>query len=501
MHSDVPRRASLFLAATALSLAATGCGSTVQMTSQQGLADGQGLSQTDGSGLADGRADGVADGQQQLNSATGSVDGATGGSQGSALGGGAGSPTSGTGVPSRQQGASRSRGPLEVGILLTNTSGFADAGISIGQTVPEKEIYQALIDATNAAGGIDGRRVVPVWSTVGGSNWSTEFQAACANFTDDHKVSVVLGYAFIFMDSFESCLAKAGVPHLFGGYGPGDRAAQKQFPNVFSTTHPTVDLQLLTVLEGAITNRVVTKTTKLGIIFDDCNHRLRAFDATAVPYLRAQGIQYELYVLDCMGGGGDAGRSVQQTQSAQLKFRGDGITTVFVEDVAALLFMQNAEAQGWHPKYIMASKGAALEGNAPNNQLANVYGFGWAPYVDVNPRQQPPALPAQQQCVAKLKARDISPAGYNDFGAAYTMCDALSMYALGLQATKGRTGAAEVVAALERRAAGFTTASTYGGKVRSTTAQRGGAAIWRAWGWNTGCSCFGYTGSTRPLPQ
>jgi hypothetical protein len=389
-----------------------------------------------------------------------------------------------------------------VGVLTTNTSGFAAAGINIGATVSERQVYQAVVDALNGKGGIGGRTIVPVFAEVGGDSWAVDFEAACQSFTRDHHVAAVLGYAFILMDSFESCLSRNGIPHLSASYAPGDEAAQRQYPLLFSTTSPTVDVHLLLPVLGAVKAGLLTGTSKLGIVFDTCNHDERAFDARVAPYLRSQHITYDDVVVSCMGGsnGADVGSSVQAVQSAELRFRSSGVDTVFVEGPAAILFMNDAESQAWHPHYLISYGGAGLEGNAPNDQLANVHGFGWLPAVDVDPSHQPgKRSQAQLSCLALLRSQGITLSGYNDFFGAYTMCDAFALYARAVAQVHGTQGAA-VVTALTRLASTSRVAAAYGGSLRATADQHGGASVWRGYGWVGACSCFQYAGPTRPMP-
>ena len=472
------------LAVTAL--LTTGCGTTVAQT-------GQVQHQLDIAGPgATGTAPGLAPPPTRQDGSTGPV----------TARGGTGRTTDVVGNVSSAAPVTVSTGPIQIGILTTNTSGFASAGINIGATVSDRQVYQAIVNGLNARGGIGGRRIVPVFAEVGGDNWAVDFEAACQSFTRDHHVSAVLGYAFILMDSFESCLARNGIPHLSASYAPGDLTAQRQYPLLFSTTSPTVDQHLLLPVLGAVDTGLLTAKSKLGIVFDTCNNDQRAFDARVAPYLRSHHVSYDLVVVSCMGGsnGADVGSSVQAVQSAELRFRSSGVDTVYVEGPGAILFMNDAESQAWHPTYLISYGGAGLQGNAPNDQLANVHGFGWLPAVDVDPGHQPARRsPAQVACLALLKAQGITLSGYNDFFGAYTMCDAFALYGQAVEHVRGTVGQ-DVVAALTRLAGSARVASTYDGVLRATAAQRGGAALWRAYGWVGSCSCFQYRGPSRPMP-
>jgi hypothetical protein len=393
-------------------------------------------------------------------------------------------------------------GPIQLGFVNTNVSNAAAFGVELGSTLSNQQIYDALIAEVNKTGGINGRKIEPVYGNTdtASASWNTDFQAACEKFTKDNEVAAVLGYVFVWLDAFEGCLAKAGVPHLYGGYQPGDRRLQREFPLMVSTTHPDVDSAWLTAVGGAITSGQLKPSNKLGLFVDDCAHGQRAFHSVVPAYLRAHKIPFEVFETGCSSGASDNGKAASDIQAAALRFRSNGVDTVAIGGVPALLFATQAESQAWHPSYIMNVGGAAYEGNVPNSQLKNFHGYGWIPAVDVNASHQPaPPNEAQKRCLAMLAAQGIQPAGVNDFMLAYVSCDALFLYAAALQVTNGRTDGPAVVQALTAVAPKFESASTYGGRVQVSNVQRGGAAVWREWGFADNCNCFVYKGPERAL--
>jgi substrate-binding family protein len=394
-------------------------------------------------------------------------------------------------------------GPIQVGFLTTAVSNAGAAGLSTGSSFTDREVYDALVAELNASGGLAGRKIVPVYGTTdtASSNWSSQFQAACTNLTQDHKVTAVLGYAFIFLDSFEQCLLKAGVPHLYGGYQPGDIQAQKEFPNVVSIANPTVDIAYITTFTGAMKTGLLTPATKLGVMIDDCAGGVRSFNASAAPFLKAHNITYDLVTGSCSTGSSDVTSASAAVSSAELRFASKGVQLVAAGGIPLLLFMAAAQSQGYHPQYVTSAGGAAFEPNAPAPQLANLHGFGWLPAVDVNPAHQPyPVTAAQQRCVSMLQRHGLTPKAYNDFLTAYITCDSLSLYALALTRTNGHTDATAIEQAVVAAMPSFQGASTYAGRLMSNATQRGGPAQYREWGWTPDCSCYTYRGPTYSIP-
>ncbi len=75
---------------------------------------------------------------------------------------------------------------ITLGVAITDVTVFADVGDILAR-------YQPLVDATNAAGGINGRRVEIIteqWDILD----SVAFEAACVALTEDSEVLLVLGF-------------------------------------------------------------------------------------------------------------------------------------------------------------------------------------------------------------------------------------------------------------------------------------------------------------------
>src|SRR5690242_16226462 len=154
--------------------------------------------------------------------------------------------------------------PIEIGFVTTSVGNAQSLGVNAGQSYSDKAMWSALVAEYNKRGGVDGHRIVPVYGTTdtASSNWASQFQAVCAKFTQDHHVQAVIGYVFVFLPSFESCLANKGVPHLYGGYQPGDVVDQQQYPTLVSTSNPATDGALITALDGGLRSGILNRSTK-----------------------------------------------------------------------------------------------------------------------------------------------------------------------------------------------------------------------------------------------
>jgi hypothetical protein len=496
----------LAAAAALTALLATACGTTVPLNEQGSAQNGLGGGATGTSGGSTGAALGTSG--TSTTGSPGLPGGTTGGAGSTATSGTGGVPgstgaTSG-GVPTASSsGGVRRTDPVTIGFVTTSVGNASQFGINVGSSYPDQSMFEALVASYNSTGGLAGHKIVPVYgkTDTASTNWANQFNEVCAQFTQDKHVQAVIGYVFVFLQSFENCLKNAHVPHLYGGYQPGDLVDQSQYPTVVGTGHPSVDGALLTPLVGALKTGLINAKTKLGVLVNTCADGDRAYARTAEPWLKAHKVAYQTVSLACAQGSGDVSGAASAVSSAELKFAASGVNLVYSSDVALLVFMEDAESQGYRPEYLTNVGGAGLEANAPQAQMQHLHGFGWMPAVDVNPSHQPyPRTPAQTTCVNRLLKAGLKPSGYNDFMAAYQACDGLELYAAALRA--GASSAEQVASTVASTMGSFAGAGagTYAGALRYLGKQHGGPAQYRAYAWTDSCKCMTYRGPTYPVP-
>lgn len=484
------RRAIAALVAIALCGA---CGSTVaNRNSAAGRNAGLDATSASGTGPAGGNASASSVGSAASASSSQAAAGAT-------------ARVNATNGPGAAASSRTATGPIEIGFLNTKVSNAAAFGVNLGQTYPNDQVFQALVKVMNNSGGIAGRKIVPVIADTdtASASWQADYTAACETFTQDHKVAAVVGYSFAFFESFESCLAKAGVPHLTGAYTVGDEDSLATYPLLVATTNVTADRRYVLQFAGPLKAGVLTKNNRIGQLVDDCPPEKRAYDRSTEPFIKANGINVvDVETMSCAQGASDDGAVVAQIQSAVLRFRSRNVDTVVAEGVPVLIFAEQAESQGWHPSYLLTSTsgGGALAGNIPAAQARNMHGYGWLPAVDVSAGHQPPATQAEQRCLDMLKSQGMVPTQYNDLLTAYTTCDGLFLYEAALTATKGNPDARSVIGAINALGTRYQSVSTLDGKASFSATRHDAPDAYRPWGWDDGCSCFVYIGPSQPLP-
>jgi ABC-type branched-subunit amino acid transport system substrate-binding protein len=490
------------LVAAAAAVLTAACGSTVPAALQGGAQAGM--------GVPSGGASAAGTGASGLGSDTGS--GGTGGvgttglasaSQRTAGSGGPPLPT----VPA----GSAPKGPVKVGILLT-TVGQADAlGYNIGNTFSEQQFDDAVIASLNSQGGLHGRKIVPVYAktNTASTSWEADYSAACSKFTQDDHVDVVLGSSFAYFRSFESCLAKAGIPHLSNTTNVPDNAELAAFPLYRALIVPTIDKRSVAKLQGAINSGFLSPSNKLGVITDSCPGSQRAWNDVVKPFLAKHRIT--------VGGTADEGcadgyngsfsAAGAAVSNALLAFRSAGvdrITFITVSETGTMLVMsQGASSQGYHPGWIASSlvSSASLQGQAPADQLKNTRVYGWLPSQDVSPSLYGRPNAALKRCLALLSARGIKASSQADYSYAESICEALFAYEAALGRSGGDSEGRRLIAGLDAVGHSLQSVFVLDGAVRFSTAQRNDAPrIYREARWSDGCSCFMYAGPTYPMP-
>ena len=117
------------------------------------------------------------------------------------------SPGRGSSAPTRPAASSQTGvtpKTIKVGIALTNFDCIKQFVDSI--RLKQQQVYGAYISDLNAKGGIDGRKIVPIYDTYCPLG-SAGPLAVCTKFTDDDKVFAVIGTFVDFSGDAQTCVA------------------------------------------------------------------------------------------------------------------------------------------------------------------------------------------------------------------------------------------------------------------------------------------------------
>jgi ABC-type branched-subunit amino acid transport system substrate-binding protein len=387
-----------------------------------------------------------------------------------------------------------------VGVITTNNDAAAGAGVDNGNTFTPRRAYAAVIAEWNARGGVAGRKVEPVYAELASSSStiSTDLERACATFTQDHHVAVVLSSTGYFDEAFMQCLARARIPVVSTDYALGDEQALRSASTLVAATTLTTDERTSQLLQRFSSSGRLTRASRLGVVVEGCPFNQRTYDRTVVPLAKRLGLTIAGHEQTrCFRGIPDLGGQAAELQSVVLRFQSAQVTDVMfvtggMEGNLMLLFATAAQSQQYHPRYALTSGVSPVvqEGNTPESQLQNAAGVGWLPDVDSDRTKA--ARPEQLQCLGYLRRAGMSPSSPVDRTYGYTACDSLALLAASLRLTSGSTtGLLGAVSSLGR---GFTSATTYGGTTDFSSGRRTGPATARVFAWHSGCGCFDYTG-------
>jgi hypothetical protein len=405
-------------------------------------------------------------------------------------------------------GTKRITTPIKVGIVLTAVSNAAQYGVKVGNTYDEKQVYDAIVASLNAQGGLAGRKIVPIYAKTdtGSNNWETDFAAACATFTQDNHVDVVLGYVFDYFASFESCLAKHGIPHLNTGFNIPDAQELKAFPLFVPLIVPTIERRSLAKIDGAVASGFITKASKIGLLTDTCPGTARSLEQVVRPAIKRRGLTIASEsTIDCVNGASGNGSAVAAIQNAVLAAKTKGVDRILIHGVSEagplLLFATSAESQGYRPGYAVSSLAqlSILGGQIPKAQARNVHGFGWLETQDVPPQDYRPHNGVQQRCLALLKSRGVAPVSAADYSYAYNLCEAAFVYELALKSTNGSSNGAQILSAIQALGTSFASTMNLGGSVFGKD-RVDAVSVERPLVWREACSCYAYTGPVRQIP-
>jgi hypothetical protein len=377
---------------------------------------------------------------------------------------------------------------------------------------------KALVAALNAAGGIGGRPVEPVYYVAdSGADASTSEQEACTTFTQDNEVDAVLAGSSTGV--LASCLLRAGIP-MFDANSLGPDAEQMaRFPNWFLPAGMRLDRSVAGVLQLGTTRGVLAKGTKLGVLADSCTSTERIMKTTVLPAAQRLGVSVTRGSFKCVENlVTDLVPVTTAVQSETLRFStaevGAVIVVSAVEAFAISQMSSVASQQHFFPTYLVSSNAYPFGNSQPDatikispDALPHIVGVGYLPLLDVGSAERPDA----KQVAARARCTKADP---TQFGAAskegakkylpqnvfYSVCDTFFVMKATLEASGGRFGYQDVARAYAKvLTSGLVSSVFVGGRYSGVASdRRDGAGMAQAFTYDTSRKAFRYVGS--PLP-
>jgi hypothetical protein len=499
-------RRTTAVVALAMVAALAGCGSTLQASR------GAALSGSDGLGAPPAGAAGAGTGPAAPAAGSASTGGSgqprAGGppGPGAPLAGGIAGPGSGPGGPSAPSGpAPGKRPPISIGTyyLSGGNAALAAAGFA-GLVIPDnKPLFDAMVKYVNAHGGLAGRQIQPVYyQYTSGGDPQAQDAAACAAFTQDHHVYLVLGGISSGAGELGPCLTKHGVPLIGANAGGDARYFAQNHRFIYEPEQASFTRGLSTLVTDLHANGWFTGKHKIGMVQYEGAVYDHAVDDGFVSPLARLGLTLADRV---KMSGADNNSIAQASANAVLKFNTEAIDrVVFMAPggAAATYFMNAASSQQYHPLYGIWSADSPyiLAITAAKDQLAGATGIGYQPGLDVASNQDPTATtPAAKACLAFWDS-----VGQTDHSALNSplqraTCDIFTTLLRAAAAhPQATTSTAALEAAYDSIGGTYAPAATFA--IRFRAGSHDAASGYRRLAYQGDCSCFTYVGSTRPLP-
>lgn len=526
-HLRLPRFAALLVVLTSV-----GCGTTVHgepppgSSGAQSLAvpgttepgptvGGSGASSDNGVGASE---DGSSSGNA-LEPSAGSSDGATVRSGADTSRG-----TTRRDARGHLQGVGITPTQVYIGVGYTSDGDATNAAIGatgFTQGDPLGETKAVIKDINDHGGVAGGRKLVPVfhgYSGTSGASPASQDQAACADYTQDHKVFAVADKGLT--DNLPACLNRAGVLEDYSGdIISHDDAFYRSVPHFMDLGTLSQDRMMAGEVASLVRQHYFTGwntatgsagpgKAKVGVLATDDPNELRPLRSILLPALARAGYPVsspDVVIAHQATTTADTGREAAEVQAAGLRFRHDNVTHVIVLDpngVLTLFFSRNAETQGYFPRYGVNS-GTGMQilvkaGDVDARTLRGAVGLGWLPLFDL-----PAAAaahyqtPASRHCLSVMRRASFTFSDANAEAIGLSTCDAIYFLAYVID----RAVPSITLASAQRIVDGLGTSFPTAFEPRSYFAagHHAGAYLGYDLRWDSGCGCTRYSGKPHPL--
>jgi hypothetical protein len=497
------RRWKLASALTMAVIATAACGTTVP-TSEIPRAD------AGSSGLTAGSLPSTSQGGGQITGGSGPTSPITPAPNGqapgavSAVGPSTGIGTRPTNGPAGNNSTARiAAGPVTIGALTAQGAGDYERslGFSGVATGDQAAMTKSVVAYINAHGGIAGHRVnVLVYDVKvadAETNPTAAYQAACAYFTQDHHVFAVASYLQLVPENFYRCLQQHHVP-----VDTPDDEFSASFLNRYADTviapiSPNYTRLMADNVDALWSSGWLTASSKVGVVAFDTPAGHSSVDAGLVPALSRHGLKLADSLYTSTDNSADS-----QYQGGVLKFKAAGVDRVFFAiGGEPVYFALAAEQDAYHPHYELGSLEypGVLEQDLPADQLVGAAGIGFDPYFDLDNTRWPIVhTPGEGRCLSALKAAAQDLSSGTTMGIGAWICDEWFLFQTALAKLQVLTPGS-LMHAVDGLGSRFTSASTFATYFASGR-PHDGASAFRLDAFQSGCNCFTYQSSTRPLP-
>jgi hypothetical protein len=387
---------------------------------------------------------------------------------------------------------------IYIGVGYSSSAAAGDKAIGAANAAPsydERNVANAIINYTNKHGGYAGRTLKPLYYDINVSqDVSSQEQAACAYWTQDHKVFAIGAGN----DILDTCAEKAGALPI--GAGSATAATFKKYPHLIDPD--AIAFDRLGAVTTAGLNHAHYFAGKLGLVtWDDPSYRA-ALQNGYLPALSKIGVKpLQIAYINVPQQLGAIGDMTAAVSAAVAKFKSLGIDHVIIQDGPAGVWSgdgltfeweTSAKGQAYYPRY------GGNDNNAPgfsvNPHDEENMGL-FVEYADNDPSDDTGWHPntARTQCF-KIEADagfPVSSANTNDEGIAAALCDAF-FFTQRVMNSSTELSNNGFIAAAEKLGKSFQPATVYGSYL--FPGRRDGGDMVRTAEYLNSCKCLKYQG-------
>lgn len=374
---------------------------------------------------------------------------------------------------------------VKIGFLLIDVGGLDQIGIAVGITVEQQQAaVQALVDETNATGGIGGRKIVPVYRPVNLLQ-DGDGRAACIQLTEDAKVFMATGNVQVPEDAL--CYAREHrTPVLASNAFPDSTyAAGGGLVNSLQMSGGRLMRNWVSELDrvqyiGA--RKVGIVTSEGGDPGGETAGKLRA---------ALEGAGHEVVHVSRLDADLHTGSSQIPVQVNQMRTRGAEVVLLMANTLFNQQWVQQADGQAWRPRYSVSgwsnSDNDGSTDNMPDSYEGTVGFTSIWPGAGTRPTgAEPPTMRACREVYERRSGRKLAAASTNEYGVTMVYCDLVRVLKAQLEAA----GPNPTRAAFPRlRVGGLDTLSW----MRGGTLAPGKPDVvdyLRLHRWSAGCHCY-----------
>lgn len=337
--------------------------------------------------------------------------------------------------------------PVKVGFSLFQVSGAASIGFVINvDPKQEQAVYQVFVDYLNSTGGINGRKIEPVYSTYDLLDQNSQ-NASCLALTQDAKVfAVVGGYNFT---SADACVVDQNKTLLFNNnsFTTDELYRSGRHVSIFAKAS-----RMMTVFARRMTESGQIRGKKVGILDDlgaDPDRSVLAALSAAVKANGGEVVRESVLSADLA-----TGSSQIPVEVSQMHTSGAETVLLIPFGLYGTQFVQQADSQKWTPVYGATDWQAWYSDVAASNMPASFdgsYSITTTRTGEVTANiPEPPQASVCRQIYEKTSGSKVPPRGQDTYGLTMIDCDTMLAFAAGARSAGAGLTYASFLAGIQR---------------------------------------------------